>query len=79
MNPYDRETIENLNKKSKVRIKFVDEATGIESVSIDNEEIIGDRRIYDLSGRRINVRDDAGLSSLPKGIYIINNRKYIIK
>lgn len=72
-------TIENLNKKSKVRIKFVDEATGIESVSIDNEEIIGDRRIYDLSGRRINVRDDAGLSSLPKGIYIINNRKYIIK
>jgi hypothetical protein len=65
--------------KAKVRISFVDNATGIEPIDVDTEEIIGERRVYDLSGRRINISKDTPISSLPKGIYIINNKKFIIK
>ena len=72
-------TIENLNNKSKVRIKFVDDATGIEMMSVDHEEFIGDRKVYDLSGRRINISKDTPISSLPKGVYIINNKKCCVK
>ena len=64
---------------AKVRITFVDNATGIEPIDVDTEEIIGERRVYDLSGRRINISKDTPISSLPKGIYIINNKKFIIK
>ena len=77
--PYRWYATINSQDKAKVRIKFVDDATGIEMMSVDNEESIGDRRIYDLSGRRINVREGVRFSSLPKGVYIINNKKYIIK
>ena len=71
-------TIEN-SDKAKVRITFVDDATGIESINVDAEEMIGERRVYDLSGRRINISKDTPISSLPKGLYIINNKKYIVK
>ena len=63
---------------AKVRITFVDDATGIESISVDNEEMIGERRVYDLSGRRINISKDTPISSLPKGVYIINNKKLLL-
>lgn len=66
-------------EKAKVRIKFVDDATGIELKSNDDEEGIRYRRVYDLQGRRANVSEDAKPSSLPKGVYIINNKKYVVK
>ena len=71
-------TIENTDK-AKVRITFMDDATAIESISVDNEEIIGDRKVYDLSGRCVNISKDAPISSLPKGVYIINNKKCCVK
>ena len=71
-------TIEN-SDKAKVRITFVDDVTGIESINVDAEEMIGERRVYDLSGRRINISKDTPIYSIPKGVYIINNKKYIIK
>ena len=71
-------TIEN-SDKAKVRITFVDDVTGIEMMSVENGDIIGDRKVYDLSGRSINISKDTPISSLPKGVYIINNKKYINK
>ena len=50
-------TIEN-SDKAKVRITFVDDATGIESINVDNGEMIGECKVYDLSGRRINISKD---------------------
>ena len=40
---------------------------------------IDNRKVYNLQGRRMNIGKDAKLSSLPKGIYIIDNKKYIVK
>lgn len=71
-------TIDN-SDKAKVRITFVDDVTGIESINVNNDEMIGERKVYDLSGRRINISKDTPISSLPKGIYIINGKKCIIK
>ena len=72
--------IENPDKKSKVRIIFVDNTTDISSAPVVwDDDVIGNRKVYDLQGRRVNVCENTKLSSLPKGVYIINNRKYIIK
>ena len=73
-------TIENPDKKSKVRIKFVDGTTGIESLPTSwGDNTIGHFKVYDLHGRRVNVSKDAKISELPKGVYIINSKKYVIK
>ena len=74
-------TIDDLgNQLNKVRLRFVSGTTGIDETNFfDDDESIGTKKVYDLSGRRVNAAPDARLSSLPKGIYIINNRKYIVK
>lgn len=74
-------TIDDLgNQLNKVRLRFVSGTTGIDETNFfDDDESIGNKKVYDLSGRRVNAAPDARLSSLPKGIYIINNRKYIVK
>ena len=62
---------------AKVRLRIVGDET---PTSIDNMEpdgITGTQKAFDISGRQIDV--DASLSTLPKGIYIINNKKYIVK
>ena len=66
-----------------VRLTIVanDETTGIENVK-KSQWMIQDMQlspqqptVFDLSGRRV----DADIKSLPKGVYIINNKKQIIK
>lgn len=44
--------------------------TGIESIEFEQTE-----EIFDLSGRKVDIERD----QLPKGIYIINNKKVVIK
>ena len=51
-----------------------DDTDGI--VAIDNSQLTIDN-VYDLSGRK--VAENAQLSTLPKGIYIVNGKKYILK
>ncbi len=51
-----------------------DDTDGI--VAIDNSQLTIDN-VYDLSGRK--VAENAQLSTLPKGIYIMNGKKYILK
>ncbi len=45
-------------------------ATGIKEIDIDRDEVV-----YDMSGRRVSTTHE----NLPKGIYIINNKKVVIK
>ena len=47
-----------------------DSTTGIKKTCIGQDEII-----YDLSGRKVGISRE----SLPKGIYIINNKKFVIE
>ena len=55
-----------------VKMKFtLDGTTGIEDVQSFNDSNIQDGEIYDLAGRRV---EKAG-----KGIYIINNKKVLVK
>ena len=42
----------------------------------DNRTEVGSKDIYSLSGQKMNVSD---MRSLPKGIYIVNGKKYIVK
>lgn len=42
----------------------------------DNRTEMGLKDIYSLSGQKMNVSD---MRSLPKGIYIVNGKKYIVK
>ena len=48
--------------------------SSVEKVEIDNAEAI--KAIYSVEGRKIHVTD---ISELPKGVYIINGKKRIIK
>ncbi len=43
------------------------------------DEQVGQRQVYDLSGRRMHVSENTRLSSLPKGVYLIDGRKVIVK
>ena len=42
----------------------------------ENRTEMGSKDIYSLSGQKMNVSD---MRSLPKGIYIVNGKKYIVK
>ena len=61
-------------------IWFDDETTGIDSLNADTDET-NDGSIYDLSGRRITNGQSSmvNVQSLPKGIYIQNGKKFIVK
>ena len=53
---------------------FDDTSTGIRV--IEENALTGAKGIYSISGMRMNQRNGG---SLPKGIYIINNKKVIVK
>ena len=55
-----------------------DETTAIwNAISADDDNAeVGSKDIYSLSGQKMNTTDTR---SLPKGIYIVNGKKFIIK
>lgn len=56
-------------------IAFNDDWTdGVEELTMDNGEWTMDGKVYDLQGRRVST-----LSTLKKGIYIVNGRKVYVK
>ena len=50
---------------------FEDDATGIEGLNVNDN--MNANEVYDLQGRRMNV------NNMPKGIYIVNGKKVVIK
>ena len=57
-------------------IKNMESADGIEEVN--NERMKSEKSIYDLSGRQIVNRKSLN-SKLPRGVYIINGKKVLVK
>ena len=58
-------------------LKVVKELTDIESVSVSS----GNGVVYDLQGRRVGRSDQltGSQGNLPKGIYIVNGKKVVVK
>lgn len=63
-----------------MRIMVDDEevmTTAIEGLMIDYGPTINDNKVYTLNGQRVGGVDS--LNSLPKGVYIVNGKKYVVK
>ena len=57
---------------SEVKVSFcIDGETGIEEIQTSKSANIQDDQVFDLSGRRVE--------KVSKGIYIINNKKVVVK
>lgn len=66
---------------ASVRLRIVgdEEQTALGDQLFDEGELVGHRKVYDLQGRRISVSADTPLRQLPRGIYVINHKKYIAR
>ena len=72
--------LQQASRRLTIRVISEGDATGIDDGLItDLDAKVGQRRVFDMSGRRVDVSPEAPLSSLPKGVYIINQKKCIIK
>lgn len=56
----------------------IEETTGIEEVKTDDVRVKANNVIYNINGQVVS-HDISDFRNLPKGIYIINGRKYIAK
>ena len=71
-------SVNKWNSPTEVRIRFT-APDGIEEVNsegVNSEESAGP--VYDLSGRQI-VNSKSLNSKLPRGIYIVNGRKFVVR
>ena len=69
---YFQDVLAAYSASAPVKMKFtLDGTTGIEDVQTFNGSNIQDGEIYDLAGRRVE--------KVEKGIYIINNKKVLVK
>ena len=71
---FDRAFICNLNLPMEI---IITEADRIDSL-IPDSTLKGDGNIYDLQGRKY-ASDKLEKRQLPKGIYIINGKKVVVK
>lgn len=65
----------SLSRISKIRFSY-GATTGISNVNDDTEAVVNDNAVYNLQGVRVA---DEMTTTLPKGIYIVNGRKVIVK
>ena len=73
-----RAYLETPSNARMLTINFDGETTGINS--IDNGQLIMDNgAVYDLQGRKVNLELTKGGVTLPRGLYIINGKKVVIK
>ncbi len=72
---FDRSFISNLKLPTEI---IITEPDGIGSLNPDSTSK-GNDSIYDLQGRKVGNRSQILDSQLPKGIYIINGKKVVIK
>ncbi len=72
---FDRTFISNLKLPTEI---IITEPDGIGSLNPDSTSK-GNDSIYDLQGRKVGNRSQILDSQLPKGIYIINGKKVVIK
>lgn len=65
----------SLSRISKIRFSY-GTTTGISNVNEDTDAAVNDGVVYNLQG--VRVADDM-TAPLPKGVYIVNGRKVIVK
>ena len=71
----DDSVLGGLSKSISINGVF-DEALSIDGMRYDVEKV-SDRNVYDLSGRKVAA--DGQMNQLPKGLYIVNGKKYVVK
>lgn len=70
------ETNSSTNESKKISINGIfDDTTGIVGLTTDN--VRHDNIVYDMSGRKVGSTES--MERLPKGIYVVNGKKWIIK
>ncbi len=70
------ETNSSTNESKKISINGIfDDTTGIVGLATDN--VRHDNIVYDMSGRKVGSTES--MERLPKGIYVVNGKKWIIK
>ena len=52
------------------------DGAGVDDITVDGSETI---KVYNLQGMRMNVSDREGLRSLPRGVYIVNGKKELVR
>ncbi len=71
----DDSVLDGLSKSISINGVF-DETDAIDGLTMD-ERLLQNGAIYDLSGRKVGAV--ANMSQLPKGLYIVNGKKYVVK
>ncbi len=71
----DDNVLRNQSKSISINGVF-DETDAIDGLTMD-ERLLQNGAIYDLSGRKVGAV--ANMSQLPKGLYIVNGKKYVVK
>ena len=53
--------------------------TGIDEIADDNNVVVKNQNIYDLQGHVVGNASQIDINSLPKGMYIFNGKKYVVR
>ena len=80
--PYNAGGTRSIAKQEKLQIILLDNNDASAINDIQEETVNGkptDGAIYDLTGRKVNCQLSTTISQLPKGIYIQNGKKILIK
>lgn len=74
------EPIKGLSKASELSLSLFDDGsiTPIETVKVDDLNRDTSGKVYSISGVLMK-NNAADLNNLPKGIYVVNGRKYVVK
>ena len=81
--PYNAGGTRSIAKQEKLQIVLLDNNDASAINNITQEETINgkptDGAIYDLTGRKVNWQLSTGNCQLPKGIYIRNGKRFLVK
>lgn len=74
------EPIEGYSKASELSLSLFDDGstTPIETVKVDDLNRDTSGKVYSISGVLMK-NNAADLNNLPKGIYVVNGKKYVVK
>ena len=71
---YGAELLKLLQRLKDLKLEFDNLTSGIEQVLMSDDEVI----VVNLRGERMKMKSNQ-INTLPKGIYIVNGRKYMVK
>lgn len=71
---YEAELLKLLQRLKDLKTEFDNITSGIETIASTNGNII----VYTLKGERMTIKSTQ-IKTLPKGIYIVNGKKYIVR